>query len=65
MIPPHIARILESGSTKAQVENTKRSALPMSFDAATYGRHFKTLLWVEECQMEYAMRFSSPNPSDY
>ena len=56
VIPPHITLVLKSGSTKAQVENIKRSALPKSFEAATYGRHFKALLWAEESQMEYAMQ---------
>jgi len=55
-IPTHISLALKHGSTRVQVENIKNTALPRSFDAATYGRHFKTLLWVEEFQMEYAVR---------
>ena len=55
-IPPHIAFALKYGTTKVQVENIKSSALPRTFNAATYGRHFKALLWVEEFQMEYAVR---------
>lgn len=51
-IPAHITSALKFGATKDQVENIKRSALPQTFDATTYGRHFKTLLWVEEFQME-------------
>ena len=51
-IPLHIALLLKHGATKVQVENIKRSALPKSFDAAAYGRHFKVLLWAEEFQME-------------
>ena len=51
-IPTHITSALKFGATKDQVENIKRSALPQILDATTYGRHFKTLLWVEEFQME-------------
>lgn len=52
-IPAHITLALKYGSTKVQVENIERSALPRTLDATTYGRHFKALLWVEEFQMEY------------
>ena len=55
-IPAHITFALKYGTTRVQVENIKNSALPGTFDAATYGRHFKTLLWVEEFQMEYVVR---------
>ncbi|KAF9648689.1 P-loop containing nucleoside triphosphate hydrolase protein [Thelephora ganbajun] len=51
-IPAHIILALKYGSTKVQIESIKRSALPRTFEAATYGRHFKTLLWAEEFQME-------------
>ena len=56
VIPPSITLALKYGSTKIQVENIKRSALPKTFDATSYGRHFKTLLWAEEYQMEYAVQ---------
>lgn len=55
-IPGYITLALKYGTTKAQIENIQRSALPRTFDTANYGRHFKVLLWAEEFQMEYALQ---------
>jgi helicase MOV-10 len=52
LIPKSMARALTGGTTRDAVVRARRTYLPAIFDSATYGRHFKTLLWIEELRME-------------
>ncbi|KAF5351162.1 hypothetical protein D9756_008289 [Leucocoprinus leucothites] len=53
-IPPQLLATLTLSSrpTRETLESIKRAFLPRLLDAETHGRHFKTLIWIEEHQME-------------
>ncbi|KAI0048937.1 P-loop containing nucleoside triphosphate hydrolase protein [Auriscalpium vulgare] len=51
-IPQSISSVLFSGSTSDVIRQLRRTVLPASLNKDTYGRHFKTLLWIEEGRME-------------
>ncbi|TFK49292.1 P-loop containing nucleoside triphosphate hydrolase protein [Heliocybe sulcata] len=51
-IPKNILSVLATGSTQDKAKNLRRTVLPTSLDVASYSRHFKTLLWVEEKRSE-------------
>ncbi|KAF9226240.1 P-loop containing nucleoside triphosphate hydrolase protein [Gyrodon lividus] len=51
--PPSLVAVLsESSTVKGMTEQLRRIFLPKTFDASTYARHFKTLIWVEEFHSE-------------
>lgn len=53
LIPDYITKILStSGSLANTIRNFKSSVLPRVLQDATYGRHFKGLLWAEEYRSE-------------
>ncbi|KAG7097710.1 hypothetical protein E1B28_005034 [Marasmius oreades] len=51
-ISQNLAKILATGSPKEIVERLQTLFLPRVFASETYSKHFKTLLWTEESQME-------------
>jgi helicase MOV-10 len=52
-IPKNLSQTLSTGSLSDVVGRVRRIFLPKAWDSATYGRHFKNLIWIEEYQMEY------------
>lgn len=54
-IPTPLATTLSSGSKKEIIDRVRKAFLPRSVDSETYGRFFKTLLWIEEHRMEYVL----------
>lgn len=58
-IPAHVASSLSYGTKDDQVVAIRATSLPQVFDSKTYGRHFKTLIWAEEYQMESVINFVS------
>jgi helicase MOV-10 len=52
-IPHGISNAVATGTTKEIVSRLEKSFLPNVLTSETYGRHFKTLLWVEEYRTEY------------
>jgi len=44
---------LSSHPTQETLNSVKRGYLPNVLNSETHSRHFKTLLWIEEHQMEY------------
>lgn len=46
---------LSSHPTRETLDSIKRVYLPKILDSETHGRHFKTLLWIEEHKMEYVL----------
>ncbi|KAH9943568.1 P-loop containing nucleoside triphosphate hydrolase protein [Amylocystis lapponica] len=55
-IPQNISLALSNGSTFRVVRQFRDTFLPSRLDGATYGRHFKALLWAEEYRMERDMQ---------
>lgn len=51
-IPRNLAASLWTGSLSEVIGRVRRGFLPPTWDSHTYGRHFKSLLWVEEYRME-------------
>jgi len=52
-IPSHLASLLSgTQSTSKTVAQTRNMFMPAVLNTETYGRHFKTLVWVEEYKME-------------
>ncbi|EPQ53711.1 P-loop containing nucleoside triphosphate hydrolase protein [Gloeophyllum trabeum ATCC 11539] len=54
-IPKNIMAVVSTGSNEDKVNNLRRSILPRVLDVASHGRHFKTLLWVEEKRSDLAV----------
>lgn len=52
-IPQSMAQGLANGSVSELVQRVRRTYLPSVLRPDTYGRHFKTLIWVEEMRSEY------------
>jgi helicase MOV-10 len=51
-IPERLVRMLSTRDTLASMLRQVRIILPPNFEAAAYGRYFKTALWVEEHRSE-------------
>ncbi|TFK72809.1 RNA helicase [Pluteus cervinus] len=51
-IPPHLADVLSKQSQREVVAAVKQDYLPQILSTATYSRHFKTLVWIEEFQAD-------------
>jgi helicase MOV-10 len=51
-IPKNLSETLSTGSVSDVVGRVRRIFLPKVWDSATYSRHFKNLIWIEEHQME-------------
>jgi helicase MOV-10 len=51
-IPNNLAETLSSGSSSEVIDRVRRIFLPKRWDSATYARHFKNLIWIEEHRME-------------
>lgn len=47
-IPPGLAQALSGGSSRKVLAEIRNIHLPRTLDVQTHGRHFQTLLWVEE-----------------
>ena len=58
-IPASITNTLSNGSIQEIMRHVRQVHLPSVFNAETYGRHFKCLLWVEEFRMEFVLHFSN------
>ncbi|KAF9003324.1 RNA helicase [Cyathus striatus] len=54
-IIPKTLEVIISGqaSLSEKLKQVKRVSLPSVLDVETYGRHFKSLLWIEEYKMEH------------
>jgi helicase MOV-10 len=52
-IPQALASTLLTGSFSEVLGGVRKSFMPKTFDSQTYGRHFQSVLWVEEHRMEY------------
>jgi len=51
-VPDYIPSALERGVRTEQIQRVQRILLPRVLNEETYGKHWKTLLWVEEFQMK-------------
>jgi helicase MOV-10 len=51
-IPNNLPEILASGSLSDIIGRVRRILFPKAWDTATYDRHFKNLIWIEEYRME-------------
>lgn len=51
-IPSGLASVLSTGLVRDIVGRVRNVHLPGVFNTDTYARHFKTLLWIEECKAE-------------
>ncbi|TFY71299.1 hypothetical protein EVG20_g1692 [Dentipellis fragilis] len=51
-IPKQVTSIISTGAVGKVVDQLKRTVLPPALTSESYGRFFKTLLWVEEHRME-------------
>lgn len=60
-IPGHLlsALAVSSGPSTSEenIQSVQRAFLPKIFDAESHGRHFKTLLWIEEYKMGCVIKF--------
>lgn len=70
-VPKYIPPALAIGSRAEKTSTVRNTLLPRTLTHETYGRHWKTLLWIEEEQMRYvlfrsesAFAFSSRLTSD-
>ena len=51
-VPKGLEALLSTMGIKNAIETLKRTWLPRELNSDSYGRHFKTLLHVEEAQMK-------------
>jgi helicase MOV-10 len=59
-IPKNLENVLLTGTnTEFIKENVRQTWLPQVLNEATYGRHFSTLIHVEEARMKYILIFSN------
>lgn len=58
-IPRHLLSALTVSSTPSRknIDSIQHAFLPRVLDADSHGRHFKTLLWIEEHKMGYVFSY--------
>jgi helicase MOV-10 len=52
-VPTWLETLVQGGTMASKLAEIRSTALPRTLNPASYGRHWQTILWLEEMQAEW------------